>query len=141
MLSISFWRGTSPQAFSPALYHYISIKFTTIISSIYYVEGSCGFDMDLLTQNVNLESHSDLHCAVDTFMSTCTVVAAMGKAHRRWTKLFSVLQCFSIRVALKRKKGVGENWRYSNGLWKKKKEEKKKRFNYICKYSISECCR
>ena len=101
---------------APTLYHYISNKFTTIISSIYSVEGSCGFDMDLLTQNVNLESQSDLHCAVDTYMSTCTAVAAMGKARRRWTKLFSVLQCFSIRVALIRKKGVGENWRYSNGL-------------------------
>ena len=105
---VYFQCGTSPQAFNPALYHYVINKFTTIISSIYSVEGSCGFDMDLLTQNVNLESQSDLHCAVDTYMSTCTAVAAMGKAHRRWTKLSSVLQYFSIRVALKRKK---RGWR------------------------------
>ncbi|GMY24590.1 calmodulin-binding protein 60 A isoform X5 [Fagus crenata] len=53
------------------------------------------FDTDLLTQNISLESRSDLQSAVDTFLSTCTAVVAMGKAQRRWTKLFSVLQWFS----------------------------------------------
>uniref|UniRef100_A0A2N9F7S6 Integrase catalytic domain-containing protein n=1 Tax=Fagus sylvatica TaxID=28930 RepID=A0A2N9F7S6_FAGSY len=47
----------------------------------------------MLCTNVSLESQSDLQSAVDTFLSTRTAVVAMGKAHRRWTKLFSVLQC------------------------------------------------
>ncbi|KAK9995820.1 hypothetical protein SO802_020506 [Lithocarpus litseifolius] len=42
---------------------------------------------------------SDLQSAVDNFISAR---AAIGKAQTRWTKLFSVLIWFSIRVALKK---------------------------------------
>ena len=73
------------------------------------------FDTDLLTQSVNLESQSDLQSAVDNFMSA----RAIGKAQTRWTKLFSVLKWFSIRVAV-RKRDLGkrdrEIPRYKSGL-------------------------
>ncbi|XP_023908494.2 calmodulin-binding protein 60 A isoform X1 [Quercus suber] len=69
------------------------------------------FDTDLLTQSVNLESQSDLQSAVDNFISAR---AAIGKAQTRWTKLFSVLKWFSIRVAVRKR--VREIPRYKSGL-------------------------
>ncbi|XP_048330907.1 calmodulin-binding protein 60 A isoform X3 [Ziziphus jujuba] len=63
------------------------------------------FDADLQSQNICLGSQADLQSAVDGFLLTrSTAVAAVDKAQRRWTKLFSVLKWFSIRrsVALKR---------------------------------------
>ncbi|KAL5747265.1 hypothetical protein ACOSP7_024263 [Xanthoceras sorbifolium] len=74
------------------------------------------FDTDLQSQNLGLESQADLQSAVDSFLARPTSLA-MGKAQRRWTKLFSVLKWFSIRkiVALKRT-NIREIPRYSNGL-------------------------
>nr|XP_023908495.1 calmodulin-binding protein 60 A-like isoform X2 [Quercus suber] len=69
------------------------------------------FDTELLTQSVNLESQSDLQSAVDNFISAR---AAIGKAQTRWTKLFSVLKWFSIRVAVRKR--VREIPRYKSGL-------------------------
>lgn len=62
------------------------------------------FDTDLQSQNLSLESPADLQSAVDGFLMTRSTTLAMGKAQRRWTKLFSVLKWFSIRkiVTLKR---------------------------------------
>lgn len=62
------------------------------------------FDTDLQAQNLSLESPADLQSAVDGFLMTRSTSLAMGKAQRRWTKLFSVLKWFSIRkiVTLKR---------------------------------------
>ncbi|XP_035542766.1 calmodulin-binding protein 60 A-like isoform X3 [Juglans regia] len=74
------------------------------------------FDTDL--NPPNLVSQSDLQNAVDNFLlARSTPVAAVGKAQRRWTKLFSVLKWFSIRrtVALKRNR-IRETPKYSNGL-------------------------
>ena len=53
---------------------------------------------------------TDLQSAVDNFMSA----RAIGKAQTRWTKLFSVLKWFSIRVALRKR--VKEIPRYKSGL-------------------------
>ena len=50
--------------------------------------------------------------------------AAIGRARMTWTKLFSTLIWFSIRVALRNQ--VRELPRYNNGLIKKKKKQKKK---------------
>ena len=71
------------------------------------------FDTDLLTQSVNLESQSDLQTAVDTFISARGTIF---RARVRWTKLFSMLIWFSIRVALR--KQVRELPRYNNRLIK-----------------------
>ncbi|KAK4568527.1 hypothetical protein RGQ29_004081 [Quercus rubra] len=57
------------------------------------------FDTDLPTQNVNLKLQSDLQDAVDNFLAAR---AAIGRARMRWTKLFSTLIWFSIRVALRK---------------------------------------
>ncbi|XP_065635101.1 uncharacterized protein LOC112006826 isoform X3 [Quercus suber] len=57
------------------------------------------FDTDLPTQNVNLKSQSDLQGIVDNFSPAR---AAIGRARMRWTKLFSTLIWFSIRVALRK---------------------------------------
>ncbi|KAF5459855.1 hypothetical protein F2P56_019768 [Juglans regia] len=76
------------------------------------------FDTDLQSQNLTLQSPSDLQSAVDNFLlARCTAVAAIDKAQRRWTKLFSVLKWFSIRrsVASKRKR-IWKTQKYSNGF-------------------------
>lgn len=58
------------------------------------------FDTDLQSQNILPESPADLQSAVDGFLLTqrsTAAVAAIDKAQRGWTKLFSVLKWFSIR--------------------------------------------
>lgn len=56
------------------------------------------FDTDLQSQNILPESPADLQSAVDGFLLTQRSTAAVAyKAHRGWTKLFSVLKWFSIR--------------------------------------------
>lgn len=76
------------------------------------------FDTDLQSQNLSLESPADLQSAVDGFLMTRSTTLAMGKAQRRWTKLFSVLKWFSIRkiVTLKRIH-TREIQRYPTGMW------------------------
>lgn len=62
------------------------------------------FDTDLQAQNILPESPADLQSAVDGFLLTqrsTAAVAAIDKAQRRWTKLFSVLKWFSIRRSVR----------------------------------------
>lgn len=74
---------------------------TEHISQAFYDEDHLQFfDTDLQSQNLNLESPSDLRSALESFLSARSTAVAQ----RRWTKLFSVLKWFSImkRVTLKR---------------------------------------
>ncbi|XP_048443788.1 calmodulin-binding protein 60 A-like isoform X1 [Pyrus x bretschneideri] len=69
-----------------------------------FVEDHLQFsDADLQSQNMSSEPQ-DLHSAVDRFLPS-SAVAISDKAQRGWTKLFSVLQWFSIWriVALRRR--------------------------------------
>ena len=95
-----------------------ALNFQESLNHSFDVDHLNFFDTDLPTQNVNLKLQSDLQDAVDNFLATR---AAIGRARMRWTKLFSTLIWFSIRVALR--KQVREHPRYNNRLIKK----------YICK--------
>ena len=61
------------------------------------------FDTDLQSQNMSLESPADLQSAVDGFLFPhSTTAIGNAHAHRRWTKLVSVLKWFLIMVNQKR---------------------------------------
>jgi hypothetical protein len=55
------------------------------------------FDTANYSQNLELESSSDLQSAVDDFLAAARSVAV---AQMRWTKVFSVYKWFSIRKVL-----------------------------------------
>ncbi|XP_062025535.1 calmodulin-binding protein 60 A isoform X1 [Rosa rugosa] len=62
------------------------------------------FDTDLQSQSMLPESPADLQSAVDGFLlaqRSTAAVAAIDKAQRRWTKLFSVLKWFSIQRSVR----------------------------------------
>lgn len=52
---------------------------------------------DLQSQCHILESQADLQSAVDGFMLARSTAMAIGKAQRRWRKLFNVLKWFMVR--------------------------------------------
>ncbi|KAM2674792.1 hypothetical protein EV2_015935 [Malus domestica] len=67
-------------------------------------------DADLESHNMSSESQY-LHSTVDHFLP-CSAVAISDKAHRRWTKLFSVLKWFSIMRSVASKRRVQDIQRY-----------------------------
>ena len=87
-----------------------ALSFPESMNHSFDVDHMNFYDIDLLTQNVNLESQLDLQCAVDNFLS----VRATFKSQTRWTKLFSMLKWFSVRVVIRRR--VKEIPRYKNGV-------------------------
>ncbi|TQD76938.1 hypothetical protein C1H46_037531 [Malus baccata] len=76
-----------------------------------FVEDHLQFsDADLESHNMSSESQY-LHSTVDHFLP-CSAVAISDKAHRRWTKLFSVLKWFSIMRSVASKRRVQDIQRY-----------------------------
>lgn len=62
------------------------------------------FDTAIHSQNLELESSSDLQSAVDDFLSAARSTAV---AQMRWTKVFSVFKWFSIRKVVSKNKNLG----------------------------------
>ncbi|KAM1397851.1 hypothetical protein ACFX2I_015384 [Malus domestica] len=76
-----------------------------------FVEDHLQFsDANLESHNMSSESQY-LHSTVDHFLP-CSAVAISDKAHRRWTKLFSVLKWFSIMRSVASKRRVQDIQRY-----------------------------
>lgn len=123
---------SAPQKISGFDYLQVSASSPDIMSSVYSVGGTSGldefgfpnfdnmgfrydqtpafgdddhlqfFDSDIQSQCHILDKQADLQNAVDDFMLHSTALT-MGKAQRRWRKLYNVLKWFMIRnISLKR---------------------------------------
>lgn len=71
---------------------------------------------DLQSQCHIVESQADLQSAVDSFMLARSTALAIGKAQRRWRKLFNVLKWFMVRNIKSKRSGVPDSERYITGL-------------------------